>query len=84
MIREEWVDALNELNSSNVDDSPAFGASCLLYRQLAPLEPVSYLRVVINSIPLQYRFCFVTTVHSNILECSKDRKEHECSLIMII
>jgi hypothetical protein len=27
--REEWVDALNELNSSNVDESPEFNVSCL-------------------------------------------------------
>jgi hypothetical protein len=27
--REEWVDALNELNSSNVDESPEFIVSCL-------------------------------------------------------
>jgi hypothetical protein len=27
--REQWVDALCELNSENVDDSPAFQGSCL-------------------------------------------------------
>jgi hypothetical protein len=27
--REEWVDALTELNSSNVDESPDFNVSCL-------------------------------------------------------
>jgi hypothetical protein len=27
--RKEWVDALNELNSSNVDESPEFNVSCL-------------------------------------------------------
>jgi hypothetical protein len=27
--RKEWVDALNELNSSNVDEPPKFNVSCL-------------------------------------------------------
>jgi hypothetical protein len=27
--REEWADALHELNSYNVNDSPAFRVSCL-------------------------------------------------------
>jgi hypothetical protein len=27
--RKEWMDALNELNSSNVDESPEFNVSCL-------------------------------------------------------
>jgi hypothetical protein len=27
--RDEWVDALNELNFSNVDEPPAFNVSCL-------------------------------------------------------
>jgi hypothetical protein len=27
--REEWVDALNELNSRNVDESPELNVSCL-------------------------------------------------------
>jgi hypothetical protein len=28
--RKEWVDALNELNSSNVDETPVFQVSCLI------------------------------------------------------
>jgi hypothetical protein len=27
--REEWIDALHELNTFDVNDCPAFGVSCL-------------------------------------------------------
>jgi hypothetical protein len=39
MPREEWVNALNDLNSSNVDESPELNVSCLY--SLLRLNPVT-------------------------------------------
>jgi hypothetical protein len=56
--REEYVDALHELSSYDVGDCRSRFPSQLPV-QLAPLEPVSYLRVITHSMLLLVQYNFV-------------------------
>jgi hypothetical protein len=59
--RQAWVDALNELNSYNVDSSHAFQVGCLY----APLEPG---RLHVLAILMKLPFLFCKNCTPNILE----------------